>query len=225
MSESITPTTTQPQITTVLFTRHEEHENQVLLLDARERAIARGKVLKEAGYNISRMVLSPAPRAIATALAMCEGYGNADMPLTLEPRIGDFKSDPRTPAGSLKELKELAKKLFGNTEDSSLAGAMLKMPILHEYLYHRASEGAKALQDMAIANPGEVQLVTSHGVARMEIVLRYLQGYRGAELLDIGKELVPRGQVNSINFNVVGTVATFKSGISLPLLPDDVIIT
>jgi broad specificity phosphatase PhoE len=205
----------------ILFTRHEEHVNQVLLPDARLRAISRGQALKTAGYNIKRLVLSPAPRAIATALAMCEGYGSADMPLALEPRIGDFKSDSRTPAGSLKKLKELAKKLFGDTEDASLAGALIKTPSLYDFLFQRAVEGAIALSEMTVANPSDTALVTSHGVARMEIVLRYLRGYRGVDLLDISNELIPRGQIVRVTFAVTAGVAEFIFAEPLVLLPEE----
>lgn len=186
--------------TTILFQRHGEHKNQVLVPEDRERCVEIGRQLFAAGVKINRMILSPLPRAIATALATCEGYGTADMPLALETRMGDFKSDPRTPKDAVKALKALAKERYGDDSDSSLAKAFIDTPALHEFLFVRAEEGARALTDMATLHPGETILVTSHGVARMEIVLRHLRGSRGKDLLDIAGELIDRGQIIRVVF-------------------------
>lgn len=187
---------------TILFQRHGEHKNQVLVPDDRARCLEIGRQLATAGVKIDRMVLSPLPRAIATALATCEGYGSADMPLTLEPRMGDFKTDSRTPKAAVKELKAAAVAKHGDDSDANLAKELINTPSLHELLFARAEEGAYALADIATKNPGinETILVVSHGVARMEIVLRYLRGKRGADLLQIADELIDRGQIIEVVF-------------------------
>lgn len=195
--------------TIILFVRHEEHEKQVLLADARERAVERGRALR--GLRIDRMILSPLPRAIATALATCEGYGSADMPLALEPRMGDFKTDKRTPKEAVKALKAAAVAKHGDDSDANLAKELISTPDLHDLLFKRAEEGAAALTEMATNHPGETILVTSHGVARMEITLRYLRGIRGTDLLQIADELIDRGQVIRVTFDLVDDLMQFIS--------------
>lgn len=187
---------------TILFQRHGEHKNQVLVPEDRARCVEIGRQLAAAGVKIDRMVLSPLPRAIATALATCEGYGSADMPLTLEPRMGDFKTDSRTPKAAVKELKAAAKERYGDDSDANLAKCLIDTPDLHELLFLRAQEGATALADMAMEHPGidETILVVSHGVARMEISLRYLQCKKGVDLLQIADELIDRGQIIEVVF-------------------------
>lgn len=186
----------------ILFQRHGEHKSQILVPEDRERCIETGRQLAKAGVKIDRMVLSPLPRAIATALATCEGYGSADIPLKLEPRMGDFKSDPRTPKAAVKALKATSKERYGDDSDANLAKCLIDTPDLHELLFLRAQEGAMALADMAMEHPGidEMILVVSHGVARMEISIRYLQGKRGVDLLQIADELIDRGQIIELTF-------------------------
>lgn len=187
---------------TILFQRHGEHKSQILVPEDRERCIEIGRQLSRAGVKIDRMVLSPLPRAIATALATCEGYGSADMPLKLEPRMGDFKSDKRTPKEAVKALKAMSKERYGDDGDANLAKCLIDTPALHELLFLRAQEGAAALADMAMEHPGihETILVVSHGVARMEISLRYLQCKKGMDLLQIADELIDRGQIIEVVF-------------------------
>lgn len=184
--------------TRILFQRHGEHQNQILVQEDRERCVETGRRLAAAGVKIDRMILSPLPRAIATALATCEGYGSADMPLALEPRLGDFKSDPRTPKAAVKALKAMAEERYGNDGDANLAKCLVDTSALHDLLFKRAEEGAAALTEMAATHSEETILVTSHGVARMEITIRYLEGHRGTDLLNIADELIDRGQIIEI---------------------------
>lgn len=204
--------------TTILFMRHEDHRSQVLLPDAEERAIARGKKLLDLGYTIHSVVSSPLPRAIATAIAALKGYGNANVPFALEPRLGDFKTDPRLPAGALDQLKMTAKEKFGDESDASLAKANILTGSLHEVMYLRAEEGAEALLELVAANQGKTVLVTSHGVARMEIVLRYLPGFRGMDVLQILDELIDRGEVVKVTFSTDDIGVHFESSEPLALL-------
>lgn len=187
--------------TTVLFTRHEDHKDQVLLPDAVERARMRGLRLREKDYKIDRVKGSPLPRADATATEMMTGYGQTT-DIEREARLGDFKSDPRTPKEAVKELKANAVAKHGDDSDSNLAKELINTPALHDLLFARAKEGAEALLEMAAANPGKTILAVSHGVARMEIVLRYLRGVRDTALLDIVPELIDRGEVIKLTFEV-----------------------
>lgn len=186
--------------TTILFQRHGEHRSQVLVPEDRARCVEIGGQLAAAGVKINRMVLSPLPRAVATALATCEGYGSADMPLELESRMGDFKTDKRTSKDAVKTLKAMAVERYGDDGDANLAKCLIDTTAMHNLLFARAEEGATALTEMAMSHPGETIMVTSHGVARMEIVLRYLRGYRGTDLLQIADELIDRGQVIVVTF-------------------------
>lgn len=187
--------------TRVLFGRHEEHEHQVLTLEGMERAVRRGQALRDMGLKLDAMVLSPLPRAVATAIYTTEGWGNADVELHLDPRFGDFKSDKRADPDILKRLKVMAKERFGNEEDSSLAKCLLEMPELHEFMLTRAHEGADALQDIAQSFSGKTVLVISHGVSRMEIVLNWLEGARSAsEVLANPNHLLHRGAIVELTF-------------------------
>ncbi|OGH72171.1 MAG: hypothetical protein A2921_00925 [Candidatus Magasanikbacteria bacterium RIFCSPLOWO2_01_FULL_43_20b] len=189
--------------TTILFQRHGEHRSQVLIPEDRGLCVEIGRQLASAGVKVDRMILSPLPRAVATALATCEGLGTADMPLALEPRMGDFKSDPRTPKEAVKALKAAAVANHGDDSDANMAKELISTTDLHDLLFKLAEEGAEALIKMATDHPGETILVISHGVARMEIVLRYLRDFRGTDLLQIADELIDRGQVVEVIFDVV----------------------
>lgn len=217
--------------TKVLFERHEEHNKreglELLLLDAQHRAINRGKALAKGGVKIDAVYTSPRPRAVSTALTTV--YGNGTTPnFAVEKRVGDFKADPRTPADGMKKLKGLAIERYGDDSDANLARAMLELSELHEFMQLRAKEGAEALLEIAAANPGKTVLVTSHGVARMELVLRHLRGIRGNELIDIVGELIDRGEIVECMFEVESDVpgsktnmATFISATPLTLLAED----
>lgn len=187
--------------TRILFGRHEEHEKQVLTIEGIERAVKRGQELRDRDYKLDAMVLSPLPRAVATAVYTTEGWGNADVPLYLEERFGDFKTDKRIDPEAFKRLKANAKEKFGDDSDSSMAKCLLEMPELHELMLMRAHEGADALQDIAQKFDGKTVLVTSHGVGRMEIVLNWLEGARNApEVLNIANNLIPRGAIVELTF-------------------------
>ena len=206
--------------TVILFQRHGEHEEQVLVPEDHKRCVKTGQRLAAAGVKINRMILSPLPRAIATARATCEGNGSANMPLALEPRLGDFKTDSRTPKEAVKALKAAAVTKHGDDSDANLAKELINTPALHDLLFKRAGEGALALQEMALAYPGETILSVSHGVARMELVLRYLRGFRDKDLLDITGELLNRCEVVKVTFGFTAGNAEFISAEPLELLAD-----
>ena len=192
----------------------------MLLYEAIKRAIERGKNLRAIGYIINAAVLSPLPRAVATAIYMLEGYGDANMPLSLEPRLGDLKTDPRIDKNAVKALKEMAKERYGDDGDANLAKCLVDSPAMHDLMFTRAEEGAQALTEIAANNVGKTVLATSHGVARMEIVLRYLNGFRGTELLNIIGELIERGGVVELTFETVDGVTSFVSAKPLTLLSE-----
>ncbi len=208
-----------PTKTTILvLTRHEEHENNVLTTEGADRARRRGQVLGKTA-QIEAAVSSPLPRAVSTAERMLEGAG-ISLLIENETRLGDFKTDKRAAPDSLNRLKEMAKSQFGNDDDSSLAKCLPEMPELHELMLMRAEEGATALTEIAVANPGKFVLVTSHGVARMEVAMQWLNGHRSAaEVLDIANNLVDRGESVLATFQVKDGKATFISAkpLKIPL--------
>ncbi len=205
------------QRTLVVFARHEEHENNVLTSDGIARAIKRGEVLGRTSV-IESAYSSPLPRAKSTAERMLEGAG-IDLSIVEEPRLGDFKTDKRAAPDSLVKLKQTAKDKYGDDSDANLALCLPDMPELHPLMLLRAEEGAAALTEIATANAGKFVLVTSHGVARMEVVLRWLEGHRYTpEVLDIADRLIDRGEAVLIKFEVKDGVATFVESKSLKLL-------
>lgn len=207
--------------TRVLFARHEEHEKQVLSLDGMARAVRRGQKIRDLGYKLGAMVLSPLPRAVATAVYMVEGWGDADVPLFIEERFGDLKTDKRVNE-FLPLLKARAKADYGDDSDANLAKAMLMLPQMHEPMLARAHEGADALLDIA-ASPkfqDKTVLVTSHGVARMEIVLNWLSGKHDMCALDISGQIIARGEVTEIVFENEGGKVELKSIKPMTLLDD-----
>lgn len=204
------------QRTLIAFARHEEHKDNILTLDGIGRATKRGKALGRTSV-IQAAYSSPLPRAKTTAECMLEG---ADINLSImeEPRLGDFKTDPRA-GDKLDLLKAAAKAKFGNTDDASLAGCLLDMPELHPLMLMRAEEGAEALTEIAINNAGKFVLATSHGVARMEVAMQWLKGHRYApEALDITDKLVDRGEAVLLVFDIEHGQATFVEAKPLKLL-------
>lgn len=206
-------------ITKILFTRHEDHKNQVLPPDAHARAIARGKKLKDLGYTIDAVVSSPLPRAVRTALAMLEGHG-ATPTIEVEPRLGDIKTDKRFGVSGLKDVMAKAKEQRGDDSDASIAKVLISDPEYKRIMKARAFEGAQALQNIAVFNPGKTILTTSHGVARMEIAIRYLQKEDPDAALEILDQLIDRGEVVELTFEVEDGPATFVSAEPLQLLAD-----
>lgn len=202
--------------TVIVFTRHEDHINNILTYEASERAKLRGALLGKTA-RFEAVVSSPLPRARDTANCMMKGAG-VSLPLKTDDRLGDFKSDPRA-VGMLEALKAKAKSEYSDDSDANLARAMLAMPELHPLMLARAQEGAQALTEIALANPSRFVLATSHGVARMEIALRHLRGLRGPEALDIATELIDRGESVMVMFEVADGKATFTGTkpLKLPL--------
>jgi broad specificity phosphatase PhoE len=207
--------------TGIALVRHEAHENNILTPDGFERARLRGKVLGRT-IQIQGAYSSPLPRAKSTAESMLLGAG-VHMEIIEEPRLGDFKSDQRASPDSLSKLKAKAAQKYGDDSDSSLAKCLLDMPELHPLMLARAEEGAAALTEIAATNPNKFVIATSHGVARIEVVLRWLHGHRNApEVLDIADKLIERGEVVLVMFDIddkSGTV-TFRESKKLDLPMD-----
>jgi broad specificity phosphatase PhoE len=205
--------------TGIAFVRHEEHNDNVLTPAGFERARRRGQVIGRT-IQIQSAYSSPLPRAKSTAECMLNGAG-VELPITEEPRLGDFKTDLRAAPDSLSKLKAKAKAKFGNDDDSSLAKCLPEMPELHSLMLARAEEGAAALTEIAAANVDKFVVVASHGVARMEVVLRWLNGHRSAsEVLDIAGELIERGEIVLVMFDIDDEgKATFRESkkLNLPL--------
>ena len=205
----------------IAFVRHEGHVDNILTEDGKKRARQRGLVIGRT-LQIQGAYSSPLPRAVSTAQCMLAGAG-VDLPIMEEPRLGDFKTDQRASPDSLSKLKARAKAQFGNDDDSSLALCLPEMSELHPLMLLRAEEGAAALTEIAENNPNKFVLVASHGVARMEVVLRWLHGHRYApEVLDIADKLIERGEVVLVMFDIneKSGAVTFRESKKLDLPMD-----
>lgn len=208
-------------VTMIYFARHEVHDKgqglEVLLPDAAARAVARGAELARQGHLFDVVVSSPRPRAISTALRMCEGNGT--MPdFNTEKRISDFKTDPRVTKKDLVRWDMLACERFGDKTDVSSARVISEMTSMHELLKVMAKQGAEALLEWAARYPGKNILATSHGAARMELAIGWLEGRRGEDLLNFADRLIGRGEVVVLFVKIKNGDATFQSAQPLDLL-------
>lgn len=207
-------------ITTVIFfQRHEEHSLERLLPEAEQRAIARGQALAERGVKIDEVYTSPRPRAVRTASATLIG-NDSTASFTVEPRLSDMKTDPRVDQSALERWKDTAKERYGSDDEEEKALAIPDMTELHDLFEQRSGEGAAAILEMAAKHPGQKILATSHGIARMELTLRYLRGLRAPELFEITNELIAHGEIVKITCGVKNGQAQFIRAEPLQLLEE-----
>lgn len=205
-------------VTVIYFTRHEKRDGlEVLPPEAIVRAVARGAELARQGHLFDVVVSSPRPRAIATALRMCEGNGTTP-DFHMEKRISDFKTDPRVIKKDLATWDRLAHERFGDNTDVSSAKVISEMTSMHELLKVMAKQGAEALLEWAARYPDKNILSTSHGAARMELAIGWLEGRRGEDLLNFADRLIGRGEVVCLFFKVKKGDVTFQSAMPLDLL-------
>jgi len=199
----------------VILQRHGAHGNGVdypknaLQLKDFELLRSLGKQLFQVGLKIVGQKPSPAGRAVETGVRTLSGYaaeqldktGKGEVPPTVgtEYRICDSAIDPRF-AAVIDKVVKTSKEKYGSASDRNLA-LVLQEQEYHGLMLARAEEGAQAVCEAAGAlNDGEAVLMPSHGVAMIEIVLRYLKGMRGEQVLDIADEIIENCGVRIVVF-------------------------
>ena len=161
--------------TRLLLMRHGAHSANVLTPNGVAKAMATGLALEKSGIKINVAVSSPSPRALATNLNVQLGYGKMCY-IHTDSRLSDMVLEHSFCLDNLKERVEAR-------------GLKWSEPGIAEVFYDpnesfmdiaekRASDGASVLHDIAIAylNIGKTVLVTSHGVARIEVAIQSLKG-------------------------------------------------
>jgi broad specificity phosphatase PhoE len=185
--------------------RHEDHQGNILLPDARERAEKRGAQLKEMGFDIEAAFSSPQWRCVETSMFAFRGYGKM-VPLATEPLLGDLALDSLVPKGWLGRLKAEAQLHYGNTDDQSLAKIIQTDKYFSEVMIRRGREGAEAIWKILERLRGKTILVCSHGVARIEATINVLCGVPEEDITDIVKELFHRGEIALVTIDPDNTI-------------------
>jgi len=184
--------------TRILMMRHEDHKDNMLLPEAFERAVVRGRDLKERHYQIDIVVSSPQWRCVQTCMAVLQGFGSMVPLAGLEPKLGDIALDKSVSKEWSVRLKAIATEKYGDASDSNLARAMVEHEEFHEVVMRRAKEGAEALHTIVELYAGMTILVCSHGVARIEPSLNWFAGLEGTKSINIMSQLFARGEIKKI---------------------------
>lgn len=187
----------------VIVVRHEEHVMNLLTPEARLRAEATGKALKEMGIKIDRVVTSPQWRCVETAREMLVGYGEM-IPLTgTSPLLGDLALDGQIPKEMKDGLKKEVTSKYGEFNDANIARLMYEDPKYHADMIRRAYEGAEFIKNLLLVSPDDVDettLVVSHGVGRIEPAINVLLGRKDEEILNIIDDLFQPGEMRILHF-------------------------
>lgn len=161
--------------TRIIVVRHGAHVNNVLTEEAVALCQKTGAALEGPVVFFDSVFSSPSPRAKATATAILKGMKDDNPPEISEvPELGDLSSaDP--------ELIALVKAVcveLGLSGDAGFAKVMYDpaYPDFYRAIESRGQETADWLRATAKINIGEINLVSTHGVARIENALQILRG-------------------------------------------------
>ncbi|MDD5071887.1 MAG: histidine phosphatase family protein [Patescibacteria group bacterium] len=161
--------------TRIVVVRHGAHVNNVLTPEAVDLCQKTGAALEGPVVFFDSVFSSPSPRAKATAAAILEGMKDENPPEISEvPELGDLSStDPELMARVKAVCTEL-----GLSGDAGFAQVMYdpKNTDFYRAIESRGTETADWLRATAKVHIGEIDLVSTHGVARIENALQVLRG-------------------------------------------------
>lgn len=185
--------------TRLLLQRHVAHTTNRLSPIAIAHCHIIGHHLSTSKVIISSAYCGPANRAHLTCIETQMGYGNMVYTHT-HPHLSDMALEDSEHLDAIKARVEARGLKWGDPGIAEVAYDPTEafIPIMTR----RGTDGAAILKKIVEDNKGKTVLVTSHGVARIEVTLMVLKG----ETINKPERLVEEGQIIELIFNHEGSL-------------------